>query len=128
MRQIFCLCFLFAISCRLLGSCVSTRPVSKLHRQDAGCSSDCTLRSLQAMLFHVAFWRLDLSYFGRGLLHGWPQRDAGIVLWSLSVAANDWQPRERLSRLCTVPVIGVLEQKWDIASYAQEAHILRPLL
>jgi hypothetical protein len=86
------------------------------------------LRSLQAMLFHVAFWRLDLSYFGRGLLHGWPQRDAGIVLWSLSVAANDWQPRERLSRLCTVPVIGVLEQKWDIASYALEAHILRPLL
>ena len=86
------------------------------------------LRSLQAMLFHVAFWRLDLSYFGRGLLHGWPQRDAGLVRWSLSVAANDWQPRERLSRLCTVPVIGVLEQKWDIASYALEAHILRPLL
>src|SRR5438093_3226018 len=28
----------------------------------------------------------------------------------LSVAATDWQPRDRLSRLCTIPINGVLNQ------------------
>src|SRR2546430_11123350 len=58
--------------------------------------------SLPAVLFHLAFWRMDLSYFGRGLLGSWPQADAGVVLWSLSVCANDWQTREQLTRLCTI--------------------------
>jgi hypothetical protein len=86
------------------------------------------LGALQAVLFHIAFWHLDLGYLSRGLHHGWPQRDAGIVLWSLSIAANDWQPRERLTRLCTIPINGVLETTWDTASFAMEAQILRPLL
>jgi hypothetical protein len=51
------------------------------------------------------------------------------VLWSLSVAATDWEPRERLSRLCTIPIIGVLDdQSWDKASFAMEPQILRPLV
>jgi hypothetical protein len=45
----------------------------------------------------------------------------------LSIASNDWQPRERLSRLCTIPINGVLDQTWDTASHAMEARILRPL-
>ena len=85
------------------------------------------LRALQAVLFHIALWHLDLSYLGRGLHHGWPQRDAGIVLWSLSIAANDWQASERLTRLCTIPINDVLDTAWDTASYAMEARILRPL-
>ena len=52
-------------------------------------------QALQAVLFHIALWHLDLGGLARGLHHGWPQCDAGIVLWSLSVAANDWQPREQ---------------------------------
>ena len=51
------------------------------------------------------------------------------MLWSLSVAATDWEPRERLSRLCTIPIIGMLDEpSWDKASFAMEAQILRPLL
>lgn len=84
-------------------------------------------QALQAVLFHIALWHLDLGYLGRGLHHGWPQHDAGIVLWSLSIAANDWQSRECLTRLCTIPVNGVLESQWDTGSYAMEARILRPL-
>jgi hypothetical protein len=72
-------------------------------------------------------WHFDLGNLGWGL-HGWPQRDAGVILWSLSIASNDWQPRERLSRLCTIPINGVLDQTWDTASHAMEARILRPLL
>lgn len=85
------------------------------------------IHALQALLFHVAFWHLDLGVLGRGPHHGWLQRDAGIILWCLSVSANDWQPPAHLSRSCTVPINGVLDQEWDTASYAMEAQILRPL-
>jgi hypothetical protein len=83
--------------------------------------------ALQAILFHIAFWHLNLAYFDRTPLASWPQSDVGVVLWSLSVSANDWLDRETLSRLCTVPVIGVLEAVWDLGSFAMEARILRPL-
>jgi len=50
--------------------------------------SDERQGSLLAILFHIAFWRMDLGYFGRSLLGSWPQADIGIVLWSLSVSAD----------------------------------------
>ena len=84
-------------------------------------------QSLQAVLFHLALWHLDLGYLGRGLHPGWLQHDVGIILWSLSIAANDWQPRDRLTRLSAVPINAVLESQWDTGSYAMEAQILRPL-
>jgi hypothetical protein len=84
-------------------------------------------RALQAILLHIALWHVDLGYLGWRLHHGWPQRDAGIVLWSLSIAASDWEPRERLTRMCTIPIGGVLETPWDTATHAMEATILRPL-
>ncbi len=88
---------------------------------------EARMGTLQAVLFHIALWRLDLGYLGRGLHQGWPQQDVGIVLWSLSVAANDWQSRERLTRHCTIPIDDVLDNQWDTASYETEARILRPL-
>jgi hypothetical protein len=85
-------------------------------------------RALQAILFHIAFWHADLSYLGRGMHGSWPQRDAGIVFWSLSVAAADWQTSEKLTRICTIPVNEVLKATWDTGSLMMEARILRPLL
>ena len=90
--------------------------------------SDVKRGSLLAVLFHLAFWRMDLSYFGRGLLGSWPQADAGVVLWSLSVCANDWQSAEKLTRLCTIPEPAMFSETWDRTPYAMEAKILRPLL
>ena len=84
--------------------------------------------SLLAPLFHLAFWHMDLSYFGRGLLGSWPQADAGVVLWSLSACADDWQSAEKLTRLCTIPEPAMLSGTWDQTRYAMEAKILRPLL
>ena len=75
--------------------------------------SDAKRGSLLAVLFHLAFWRMDLSYFGRGLLGSWPQADAGVVLWSLSVCANDWQSAEKLTRLCTIPEPAMFSETWD---------------
>jgi hypothetical protein len=83
--------------------------------------------ALQALLFHVAYWAINLGYFSRGLLGGWPQQDAGIVLWSLSVSANEWMSPARLARFCTIPINGVLDQEYDKASYAIEGVILKPL-
>jgi hypothetical protein len=55
------------------------------------------------------------------------QRDAGVVLWCLSVAVGDREPRERLARMCTIPVNGVLDHPWDVGSWAMDTRILRPL-
>ena len=83
---------------------------------------------LQAVLFHVALWRMNLAYFDRYSLNSWPQSEAGVILWCLSASAHDWLPRETLTRLCASPVIGVLESQWDLGSSAMEARILRPLV
>jgi hypothetical protein len=66
-----------------------------------------------AILFHLAFWHMDLGYFGRGSLGSWPQADAGVVLWSLSVCANDWQSAEKLTRLYTIPEPAMFSEMWD---------------
>ena len=84
--------------------------------------------SLPAILFHLALWHMDLGYFARGLLGSWPQSDIGIVLWSLSVSAGDWQSIEKLTRLCTIPEPAMFSGTWDRTSYAMEAKILRTLL
>jgi hypothetical protein len=88
---------------------------------------DANLPALQALLFHATMWHVDLSDFGRGLHGRWPQSDVGVVLWSLSVAANDWQSPERLTRMCTIPINSVLAAEWDSSSMMMEARILRPL-
>jgi hypothetical protein len=83
---------------------------------------------LQALLFHVALWRMKLAYFDGYPIDSWPKGEVGIILWSLSVSAHDWLRRETLTRLCASPVIGVVESQWDFGSSAMEARILRPLV
>ena len=83
---------------------------------------------LHALLFHVALWHLNLGFFDRNPIDSWPQSHTGIVLWSLSTGASDWLDPETLTRLCTIPVVGVLKSTWDLGSYAMEARILRPLV
>src|ERR1700751_2248264 len=83
---------------------------------------------LQSILFHVAFWHLNLAYFDRYSLDSWPLTQVGVILWSLSASAHDWLPRETLTRLCASPIIGVLESQWDFGSSAMEVRILRPLV
>jgi hypothetical protein len=92
------------------------------------CAQRCATGELTAILLHLALWHMDLAYFGRGLLGSWPQTDIGIVLWSLSVSAGDWQSSEKLTRLCTIPEPAMLSGTWDRTPYAMEARILRPLL
>jgi hypothetical protein len=83
--------------------------------------------ALQAVLFHIAFWHVNLGYFDRNPIESWPQNDVGIVLWSLSASANDWMRPEKLTRLCTVPTPAVLEAAADLGPFAMETRVLRPL-
>jgi hypothetical protein len=82
---------------------------------------------LLAIFFHVALWALDLQYLSRGVLGTWPQRDIGVVLWSISVSASEWQSPARLTRLCCVPSKAVVESTWDSGAFAMEAMVLRLL-
>ncbi len=91
-------------------------------------SREPDVRSLLPVLLHVAFWHLDLGYLSWSPYPGWPQRDAGTVLWSLSVAAHDWQSSEHLTRLCTIPTRHLFDRPWDATASAMEGQILRPLL
>src|SRR5215469_8345081 len=53
---------------------------------------------LQALLFHIALWHLNLGYFDRYPINSWPLTHVGIILWSLHASAHDWLPRETLTR------------------------------
>jgi hypothetical protein len=83
--------------------------------------------ALQALLFHVALWHVNLGYFDRNPIDLWPQNEVGVVLWSLSITANDWVHRDKLTRLCTVPTLGVVGAPHKLGPYAVETRILRPL-
>ena len=85
-------------------------------------------QSLQAQLFNLAFWSLDLSYLSRGRHDGWPQKDIGVILWSLSIAANEWRTREQLTRMCSVPNAAIVTSDFDLGTYAVDGMVLRPLL
>jgi hypothetical protein len=59
---------------------------------------------LQALLFHVALWRMNLAHFDGYPLDSWPLTQVGVILWSLSASAHDWLPRDDASSL---PVPGI---------------------
>ena len=87
-------------------------------------------RGLQELLFETLFWQVNLGYFDGFPLDRWPQSDCGIALWSLSVSDHDWAEPKHLSRLATVPIIGVLRAEiWDdLGTPLFEHRILRPLV
>jgi hypothetical protein len=82
---------------------------------------------LLARLFEVVFYRINLGRWDGYPVPSWPQSDIGIIAWSLSFAAADWETPRQLVRLATVPVIGILEAKHDFAGLALELRILRML-
>ena len=81
--------------------------------------------ALHALLFHIALWHLNLGYFDRNPIESWPQNDVGVVLWSLSASASDWIDPERLTRLCTVPVSGVVEASWTCPVLVERHRVIR---
>ena len=88
--------------------------------------------ALLALLFRQAFWHRDLSKYvsgrPRNLPGWWPQGDIGVVIWSISAVAADWQNAATLTALCTVPDDTMpTAAHWDPAATMFARHILDPL-
>jgi hypothetical protein len=82
---------------------------------------------LMARLFELVFWRINLGRWDGCPVPSWPQGDIGIIVWCMSHVAKKWETPDRLARLATVPVIGVLEARQDFSGLALELRILRML-
>ncbi|WP_114948395.1 hypothetical protein [Microvirga calopogonii] len=82
---------------------------------------------LFALLFETTLWRVSLSYFDRFSVEHWPQDHIGIVLWCLSVAANDWADADLLAQVCTVRDERLDRTARDLSGPAMRSRILRPL-
>ena len=102
-------------------NCYRTTPLGKKILEDQRQGS------IQALLFDAAFWIADLQYLSRAPLSGWPQHQAGIILWSLSLAARDWSTPARLVRQCAIPFEKIGEVTLDREAYAMEDLIIKPL-
>ena len=87
--------------------------------------------ALQALLFRQAFWHTDLSEHIKGgprrLPGWWPQGNIGVVLWSLSAVAEEWQGTDSLTALCTVPDDRIPHAPWNPAATMFAWRVLRPL-
>ena len=63
--------------------------------------------ALQALLFRVFFWHMDLSlcvgWLARRVPGRWPQNDIAVVLWALAGVADEWQSADTLAVSCTDP-------------------------
>ncbi|SEH88826.1 hypothetical protein SAMN02799636_04295 [Methylobacterium sp. 275MFSha3.1] len=83
--------------------------------------------ALFRLLFTVLFWRVNLGYFDRVPVEGWPQDHIGLVLWCLSASADRWSRAVDLVEVSTVrdPRFGAYE--FDFRGFAMESRVLRPL-
>ncbi len=99
---------------------VATKKAQTLLHQDV--SAD-----LFALLFEAMLWRVSLSYFDRAPVEHWPQDHIGIVLWCLSVAANDWADSDTLTQVCTVRDERLDRTVRDFSAHAMRSRVLRPL-
>ena len=79
------------------------------------------------LLFEIVFWRVNLGYFDRVPVEQWPQNHIGIVLWCLSVAAQDWCTPVEMVPICTVRDEGLESGPADFPGFAFESRVLRPL-
>jgi hypothetical protein len=82
---------------------------------------------LFALLFETTLWRVSLSYFDRFPVEHWPQDHIGIVLWCLSVAANNWADADMLAQVCTVRDERLDHTVRDFSGAAMRSRVLRPL-
>jgi hypothetical protein len=99
---------------------IATKRAQALLHQDA--SAD-----LFALLFETTFWRVSLTYFDRAPVEHWPQDHIGIVLWCLSVAANDWTDADTLAQVCTVRDERLDRTTREFSGHAMRSRVLRPL-
>lgn len=79
------------------------------------------------LLFAVLFWRVNLGYFDRVPIEGWPQDHIGLVLWCMSASTDRWCRVTDLVDVTTVPDPRFGAYEFDFRGFAMESRVLRPL-
>jgi len=83
--------------------------------------------ALYRVVFETLLWRINLAYFDAVAIIDWPQDHIGLVLWSLSVSAQNWMAPGALMPICTLPYGLEPLNAFHTPEYAFEARILRQL-
>ena len=85
--------------------------------------------ALQALLFRVFFWHMDLSLFvgwlARGVPGRWPQNDIGVVLWALGGVADEWQSADTLAVSCVVYRSRESDSVWEPGATGDAVRVAR---
>jgi hypothetical protein len=115
---------LVAQEAKLLGRRQGRLRASKLGKELVQAGNDLGLFRL---LVTVLFWQVNLGYFDRVPVEGWPQDHIGIVLWCLSASADRWSRSVDLVEVSTVPDARSGAYEFDFRSFALESRVLRPL-
>lgn len=101
------------------GHLVATKKGKELYQDDKNALFDSLYSSL--------YEQIDISYFDRVSLNGWPNLQIGIVLWCLTMIDNEWIPEEILMKKTAIPDKRFWESPRDLPEFAFHARILRPL-
>ncbi|WP_407523863.1 hypothetical protein [Methylobacterium oryzisoli] len=83
--------------------------------------------SLFRLLFEAVFWRLNLASLDRISVEHWPQDHLGVVLWSLSVSAQDWSTAASMVPVCTISDDALDRVPADLIAWMFESRVLQPL-
>lgn len=115
---------LVAQEAKLLGRRQGRLRATKLGKELVQPANDLALFRL---LFTVLFWRVNLGYFDRVPVEGWPQNHIGLVLWCLSASTDRWSRVTDLVDVATVPDPRFGSYEFDFRGFAMESRVLRPL-
>ena len=83
--------------------------------------------ALQASLFRMAFWRVNLNLFGEGECASWPQQQVGMALWALSTTGDRFQATRELMQISVLPDEAVSRNPDWVAPVLFAWRVLRPL-
>jgi len=83
--------------------------------------------TLFSILYPTLYEQIDISYFDRVLLSGWPNLQIGVVLYCLTMVDDKWVPKDTLMKLTAIPDKRFWETPRDLPEFAFHARILRPL-
>ncbi len=101
------------------GHLVATKKGKELYQDDKNALFDS--------LYSALYEQIDISYFDRVSLNGWPNLQIGIVLCCLTMIDNEWISKEILMKKAAIPDKRFWESPRDLPEFAFHARILRPL-
>lgn len=83
--------------------------------------------SLFGLIYKTLYERIDISYFDRVYLQGWPNLQIGVVLYCSSLIGDEWIDEEKIMKMTAIPDTRFWQTPRDLPEFAFHTRILRPL-